>query len=364
MSKLTAPPYALMRLRDGLQYGRPIDTNYTVTAQTRKKITVPGYPFALGYDTAAAPALDSLNLDLSAEIVPGYDIGLLHTFGQVNVGGQAVWDVLIPDAPAEYDQNQHFLVCNGPQPILPGKYGFCTQDWPARVLHYDTSNGAPELIYTNDMRLGPKAGSWCAWNRGFLDDSCFQLISHDATYPEADPQGQQKIHVEPKPNPHTLWIRGSNAYYIEYESGTGGSPHDAGAIIPVTGAPFTSPTGTTNAHVNGMTLSGGGFMAATAGPHLFGFQATLSSETAPAGAKLGLKLYIDTTATSWEAYRLQDIEQDTNYQASPLLYTGENVACSGLVYLTAGQTIYVKNASQYTMEVGGLSFWAARMGAV
>jgi hypothetical protein len=353
MSKLAAPPHALMRLRSDWPYGGTV-SGYTVTGQSLGKATVPGFPFALGYE-----ATDRESLDLSAEVIPGYDVGPSHVFGQFNVGGQGVWEVLMPDVDSELSQNNNFLVCNGPQPIQPGGYGHCTQDWPAKVLHYDTEDDA--TVYVNNLRLGPQAGSWCAWNRGVLEDSAFALISHDPTWPGADPQGYLNYHKEPEVTPHTVWVRGQNATWGTYYGGTGGSPHAAGAIVPVTGAPFTSPTGVTDAHARGLTLSGGGYLAATAGPYLFGFQATLSSETAPAGAKLGLKLYIDTTATSWEAYRLQDIEQDTNYQATPLLYTAENVACSGVVYLAAAQTLFVKVSSQYTTEVGGFSFWAARM---
>lgn len=362
MSKMTAPPFALMRLRNYYQYGVPTESSYSVTGKSAGQADTPEFPFPLGYNPDED---DRASMDLSAEVVDGYGVGIGRYYGQVNIEGTAVWEVLIPDAESESSQNADFLVCNGPQPITSGGFGICTQDWPARVLHYMPTEATDEddSDYANGAYVGPHNGSWCAWNRPDLDDNAFVVMSHDPTWPDADATSYAKMTEEPTPRVHTMWIRAEKGYWYPYSSGIGGSPHDAGDVIPVTSAPFSSPVGVTDAHIRGITISGGGYLVSRSGAYLFGFQATPSSDTAPSGSKLGLKLYIDSTATSYEAYRLQDIEWDTSSSASPILYTAENVACTGVVYLTAGQTLYVRNSSQYAVEVGGFSFWVAGLNA-
>ena len=114
---------------------------------------------------------------------------------------------------------------------------------------------------------------------------------------------------------------------------------------------------------------------------LFGFQARVSGEDAlgtpaPSGSLLQLRLYCtdpvyNTTvvATRWAASRIQHVDYQheehptTTYgeTATPFV-ASEQVACSGVIHLNAGDYVGVANDSAYTIRAVDFQFWIARIG--
>lgn len=285
----------------------------------------------------------------SKETVPPYGLLALEDgdtgfLGNTKRGEQSVWLLKKPDEAAYADQDPARLFVNGPTPVPAGGYGVCTQDWPAQVLHNGAEDGLP-----NGYACGPKPDSWFVWSGG----RAFTCVTHDRTWP---------VGVGPY---HTVWIssvRADAATTLMATVGRGTTyTVESGKIVP------------SNEVHDSLLLQftkgdeAGKWVVSFPGIYLFGFQATIWSDSAARGSVLSLSLAVNDTSTDWKAQRVQDIEvvdyEDDAYNPTELLTTQENVAATGLIKLEEDDVVSVLNTSAYTLRVARFGFWLFRAGA-
>lgn len=252
---------------------------------------------------------------------------------QEEAEGQVCWRVY-PCAETEAYQMQDptQLWVNGPTPILPGKMGKGSQDWPLQVLH----NGGKDSL-PNGYECGPPApgqtdpkDAFAVWSHG----NAFICHSHDA----AAPIGTGAF--------HTVWI----------------SPNTR-KLLPVFGtASFAGTYTKENATLSwkngvapepgtrGLEDYGSGVRLAIDALLWVSFSGTLTSADATEGAPLGMRILIDDAETYLYAYRAFEI--DTDYPATTFR-TSENVSAAGLLRVGKGQvlTIRVGDSINYSTTV-------------
>src|SRR5438067_85095 len=125
--------------------------------------------------------LSCRNATRPAETIPGF--ALMQITGQEQVERQVVFDVARPDQFIEEAQNGAKLLFNGPTPILAGKFGAATQDFPARVLHELSDSGQSGHLL--GFPCGPRRDSWKVWSTG----RAFSVVAADpsgASVPAGD----------------------------------------------------------------------------------------------------------------------------------------------------------------------------------
>lgn len=280
--------------------------------------------------------------------------------------------------------NAMLMVANGPEPILPGRIGRGTQDWPARVLHDGTeyhdqflSEGSAGVLDLGvSYRVGPMPFSWCVWSSKFDDVSWAQaeqgprswwaifgwfgaldwggernglnVISYDirGTFPH----DQQTV--------HTVWVDGAKRTATQIilagasspGSVVGGSPLALPASTTAAGSPFGVPG------VSGGSTAGIGDSDTVefirSGPYWLSVSGTLSSVDAADGdiltyaiatRKIGESVFSDTYLTG---YRTQHIDGD--------LTTEESVFFAGPYVAEAGEQLQIVNRSADPLTVGSL----------
>ena len=146
------------------------------------------------------------------------------------------------------------FVVNGPQSILPGKYGSCSRDWPLPVLHDGEHDHLP-----NGSPCGPAADLWWVMSSGF----CFTCISHDI----AGRAGKGDI--------HTTWIAPSNHIARKCGVGRGSTVVSSGAAVSVSSTQKLLGVQRSEA--------GGGLVVDLAGLYAVSFAGTLTAPSAPRG---------------------------------------------------------------------------------
>jgi len=246
-------------------------------------------------------------------------------FNQELHGDQVVWRVDKPNEESIATMDPAMFVVNGPQSILPDRYGVCSRDWPLPVLHDGSDDDLP-----NGAPCGPMAGQWWVSSTGY----CFTCISHDV----AARSGKGEI--------HTAWIAPSN--HQARKCGVGFAGATVGSGLTITPLDLQKALGVTRNEV------GDGLIIDLAGLYLVSFACTLTSSDAPRGAFLKLTLYLDQDDAGYAVERSQDIERD-NY-GTEFLTTRENVAApSCLVNADKDQVLTVKNTSAYSVLVS--HFW-------
>lgn len=115
------------------------------------------------------------------ETIPGFAIMSLKNAASDNFpdtnrarDGQLVWHIRKPSAEDEALQLASRHCFNGPTNVPPGRYGRCTFDLPAQVLHDGRNDSMGYSTY-----VGPKADSWYVWStRGA---GAFLGLGHDRT---------------------------------------------------------------------------------------------------------------------------------------------------------------------------------------
>jgi len=192
---------------------------------------------------------------------------------------------------------------------------------------------------------------------------------------------------------------GNPAAALVYGAGGG-----AGDVAPGMKCPCTSPI-----LARTITLAGSGLLIPEKGVYSFGFSGTLSAPKAPRNAILRMQLFINDDATAWIGYRENWVRRVSYTQCksphsgecvchgSPIIvdaavrvpaegsespgdpeygyeyydceqetwHTAENVAVSGLVELTAPNTLLnVRNTSSYSFTVGAFLLSAKREGRI
>ena len=128
--------------------------------------------------STAARKIPVYNATDPPETIPPFALMKLKGAGYIsqrNVDGQTVWDVEKPDTAAEIAQQPALLAANGPVPILPGRTGVGSQDWPARVwISSDLDDDGARRDRCASL-CGPANGLWyAAPNR-----TAFRIQSHD-----------------------------------------------------------------------------------------------------------------------------------------------------------------------------------------
>ena len=245
---------------------------------------------------------------------------------------QVVWRVDKPNEESIATQDSAMFVANGPQSILPGKYGVCSRDWPLPVLHDGENDHLP-----NGAPCGPAADLWWVMSTGF----CFTCISHDI----AGRSGKGDV--------HTTWIAPSNHQARKCGVAFGGATVGSGMTVwPLDAQKML-----------GLTKNeyGDGLIVDLAGLYIVSFAATLSSSEAPRGSSLKLTLYLDSDDAGYCVERAQDIERD-NYGTN-FLTTRENVAAPQcLINADKDQVLTVKNTSAYSVTVANYWLSVLRVG--
>lgn len=245
---------------------------------------------------------------------------------------QVVWRVARPNAESIAAQDAAMFVANGPQSILPGKYGVCSRDWPLPVLHDGESDHLP-----NGSPCGPADDLFWVMSSGF----CFTCISHDI----AGRVGKGDI--------HTAWIAPANHIARKCGVGRGATTISSGAAIALSSTPLT--LGILR------NTSGDGLVVDLDGLYSVSFAGTLTSPSAPRGSTLTLKLYLDDEDTGYAVSRAQDIELDA--YGAEVLTTSENVAAPQcLVDADKDQVFSVKNTSAYSVTLTNFFLSVLRIG--
>jgi hypothetical protein len=245
---------------------------------------------------------------------------------------QVVWRVDKPNAESIAAMDSAMFVVNGPQSILPGRFGQCSRDWPLPVLHDgsedDLVNGAP---------CGPADDQWWVASSGF----CFTCLSHDI----AGRSGQGDI--------HTAWIAPSFHQARKCGVAFGGASIPSGAAVGLSGSQLLLGLSRNEA--------GDGLLVDLHGLYCVAFACTLTAPSAPRGATLTLKLYLDQDETGYSVSRAQDIELDA--YGAEVLTTSENVAAPMcLLDVDKDQMLQVKNTSAYGVSVTNFWLSALRLG--
>lgn len=318
--------------------------------------------------------------------MPGFAVGSLRgvsgvegaiqpqdTVCNTKVDGQTIWLAKKPNAIDEEYQDPALCVFNGATPILPGKIGRGTFDYPARALHL----GRTVLI--NDefpaTAVGLKADSWRLWESD--ESSAFVSLGYDATFPLS-----RGVAPTLERETHAIWVNPRTKVSSLALSRSGGSLVAAGGVIAPTNPALTSILGAGLLQYNSTGQSAGTFTALVDATWWFSASGTLSS-TSEEATVLRMTLQRDGDDTYLTGHRLQSVFRDLDYyndigadpyttaddvltpspynDAEPF-YTAENVAFSGPLQLSEGDVIRVVNKSLVPMLVGDFIFSAFLVG--
>jgi hypothetical protein len=258
-------------------------------------------------------------------------------------GGRIIWDVTKPNEEGESRQCAEDFVFNGPVPIEPQQPGVCTQDYPCQVLH----NGDNDQLL-NGQPCGPVRDRWYVLSGG----SAFACKSHDVGFAA----GRGLI--------HTIWIDRANRTSVIARGRFAVPASDlaVGEFAPISTGTLVSNT---------VETEGEWVTVQRDGLYLVSFHGKMTSSDAARGNELKLTLYTkpaddedgtehDPEATPYIASRDQDIEKDAGVDIQT---TGENVAFTGFVSLSAGDMIGLKNTCAKLVTLSNAMLTVMHMGA-
>lgn len=315
----------------------------------------PGAFATTGYDSPRRRIRWFPLKNMTNETIPGFALVMLkhsdrdYFFTQDVSDQQVVWRGYKPDETAEALQNPAMLAINGPTPIPPGQIGKCTQDWPAQVLHDGSKDTLP-----NAIPCGPKAGSWYVWS----DAGAFTCLSHDAT--RAAPGTENSV--------HTVWVAPNTSFVTPFAAMQGGQTVQARTdIVFSSAAPNAVSAQPPDSYYDNNQLKG--YEIDKKSQWWVAVSATVSSQTAPEGTPLRLRVYDSGSATYLTGHRIQTIDTKgsgkpgQDYYGGDPIYTAENVAFSGPLIVDAGHHLTLRNDSSYSIIVADVIFALFRLAA-
>lgn len=302
-------------------------------------------PLSIGSQSQAVRWRPVRNME--REWVPGFALMALDPtdgddfFTQEAGDGNAIWNVHKPDGSSEARQSPALLMFNGPQPIPPYPKGFGkgTFETPAQVLHNGNVDRLP-----NGFSCGPLNGKWEVYSGG----TAFVCVSHDITE-AVTLRGVHTVWVQPNlglPDIPRGALRGANGLV------------QAGGLVPLDAAQNETER-----------------LGYVFDPDIQGFKclpdhmtlwvqasATLSSESAPEGGLLQLRVYKGkTSATLAQTYlggfRKQGLNalrtDNAGYAWTLPFYSAENISFGGPLDLRKNEIVCLKNDGQYSTLYAG-----------
>jgi hypothetical protein len=286
-----------------------------------------------------------------------------------------------------------FMACNGPTPIPPLGYGELTQDWPAQCYVDVTGLPIAAFLQSTSGNTTPGSGAaasnvpreiWAGLEVGPVDGSFFPspdgtgffIVDIDVTEDQtvAGPMksvtsGSQTIQVQSKLR--RCWIapliRGRTASHAATNYGAG--TITAGSKVAPTAEmrsiyefsarpryPWIDEGIYKREFLGQNTTANGKILARVNCSLQFNVSATLSSSTAPDGAKLAMQLVEESPTgevsnTYLKGHRTQAFtfrSADSNGDTFPSFFSKENVAFGGVLKLTKGYKYYVINSGEHT----------------
>lgn len=323
-------------------------------------------------------------LNTSEHTIPSYGLMAIGNFDQsssaaedthyanfVDSDGQLIWLVGRPDAQSVANQDPYRLCCNSEVPILPGKRGAMTQDWPAQTLHDGSRDNLP-----NGAPCGPRFERFEVESTG----RAFTCLAHDRAFAYVRRGERGGTGTGIGSTIHTVWIAPR----------CGPSPANVIVLNQITSSTFSVGAGDIlslseqelwgNTRSRNLSTSQGTIYSTERVDRLFDvhFSATVRSVAAPEGFPLrlsvvflpvdpidSLEVEFTTHLTAWRAQGFDTTTADNGgYYVSSPYYTAENIAAGGPLLLPAEYRLGLQNQSAYEIFVGSPILSAAERGVI